>query len=128
MKQPVHVSITGAAGNIGYALCFRIAAGDMLGPDQPVHLRLIEIPPAMDALGGVLVDASLDERAGDVGLGAEVVDGDVAARLALGSHLVGLVAGHLVGERQATFELRANSVINPFTLTSLSEFRCPGSL
>jgi malate dehydrogenase len=53
MKQPVRVAITGAAGNIGYALCFRIAAGDMLGPDQPVILHLIEIPPALDALSGV---------------------------------------------------------------------------
>ncbi len=56
MKEPVRVSITGAAGNIGYALCFRIAAGDMLGPDQPVTLSLIEIPPAMDALGGVVME------------------------------------------------------------------------
>ena len=56
MKEPVRVSITGAAGNIGYALCFRIAAGDMLGPDQPVILQLIEIPPAMEALVGVVDD------------------------------------------------------------------------
>jgi malate dehydrogenase len=56
MKQPVRVAVTGAAGNIGYALCFRIAAGDMLGPDQPVILQLIEIPPAMDALAGVVME------------------------------------------------------------------------
>ena len=56
MKQPVRVAITGAAGNIGYALCFRIAAGDMLGPDQPVILHLIEIPPALDALSGVVME------------------------------------------------------------------------
>ena len=56
MKEPVRVAITGAAGNIGYALCFRIAAGDMLGPDQPVILQLIEIPPALDALGGVVME------------------------------------------------------------------------
>ncbi|MEM7050305.1 MAG: malate dehydrogenase [Acidobacteriota bacterium] len=56
MKNPVRVAITGAAGNIGYALAFRIAAGDMLGPDQPVILQLIEIPPAMDALGGVVME------------------------------------------------------------------------
>jgi len=56
MKKPVRVTITGAAGNIGYALCFRIAAGDMLGPDQPVVLQLIEIPPAMDALRGVVME------------------------------------------------------------------------
>lgn len=56
MNDPVRVAITGAAGNIGYALAFRIAAGDLLGPDQPVVLQLIEIPPAMDALGGVVME------------------------------------------------------------------------
>jgi malate dehydrogenase len=56
MKQPARVTITGAAGNIGYALCFRIASGDMLGPDQPVILQLVEIPPAMDALRGVVME------------------------------------------------------------------------
>jgi malate dehydrogenase len=56
MKEPVRVAVTGAAGNIGYALSFRLAAGDMLGPDQPVVLQLIEIPPAMDALAGVRME------------------------------------------------------------------------
>ena len=56
MKQPVRVAVTGAAGNIGYALTFRIAAGDMLGPDQPVILQMLEIPPAMDALSGVVME------------------------------------------------------------------------
>ncbi len=56
MKKPVRVAVTGAAGNIGYSLTFRIAAGDMLGPDQPVILQLIEIPPAMDALSGVVME------------------------------------------------------------------------
>ncbi len=56
MNQPVHVAITGAAGQIGYQLCFRIAAGDMLGPEQPVVLQLLEIPPAMDALNGVVME------------------------------------------------------------------------
>ncbi|PID58444.1 MAG: malate dehydrogenase [Gammaproteobacteria bacterium] len=56
MKQPVRVAITGAAGNIGYALAFRIAAGDMLGKDQPVILQLLEITPALDALKGVVME------------------------------------------------------------------------
>ncbi|MFQ5526680.1 MAG: malate dehydrogenase [Thermoanaerobaculia bacterium] len=56
MNKPVRVAITGAAGNIGYQLCFRIAAGDMLGPYQPMVLQLIEIPPAMDALTGVTME------------------------------------------------------------------------
>ncbi len=61
MNQPVRVAVTGAAGQIGYQLCFRIAAGDMLGPNQPVILQLIEIPPAMDALKGVAME--LDDAA-----------------------------------------------------------------
>lgn len=56
MKQPVRVAITGAAGQIGYQLCFRIAAGDMLGPDQPVILQLLEITPALGALEGVVME------------------------------------------------------------------------
>ncbi len=58
MKKPARVAVTGAAGNIGYALTFRIAAGEMLGPDRPVILQLIEIPPAMDALAGVVMELS----------------------------------------------------------------------
>jgi len=56
MKQPVRVAITGAAGQIGYQLCFRIAAGDMLGKDQPVILQLLEITPALSALEGVVME------------------------------------------------------------------------
>ena len=56
MKEPVRVAITGAAGQIGYQLCFRIAAGDMLGPDQPVILQLLEITPALGALEGVVME------------------------------------------------------------------------
>jgi malate dehydrogenase len=55
-KQPVRVAVTGAAGQIGYSLLFRIAAGDLLGPDQPVELRLLEIEPAMKALDGVVME------------------------------------------------------------------------
>jgi malate dehydrogenase len=56
MKQPVRVTITGAAGQIGYALLFRVASGAMLGDDQPVILQLLEIPPALDALHGVAME------------------------------------------------------------------------
>ena len=56
MKEPMRVSVTGAAGQIGYALLFRVAAGDMLGKDQPVILNLLEIPPAMKALEGVVME------------------------------------------------------------------------
>jgi malate dehydrogenase len=61
VSNPVRVTVTGAAGQIGYSLVFRIASGQLLGPDQPVDLRLLEIPPAMGALEGVameLVDCS----------------------------------------------------------------------
>jgi malate dehydrogenase len=56
MKSPVKVAVTGAAGQIGYSLLFRIASGSMLGPDQPLELRLIEIPSAMKALEGVVME------------------------------------------------------------------------
>jgi malate dehydrogenase len=56
MNSPVRVAITGAAGQIGYQLCFRIAAGDMLGPNQPVILQLLEITPALAALDGVVME------------------------------------------------------------------------
>jgi malate dehydrogenase len=60
-KTPVHVTVTGAAGQIGYSLLFRIGAGEMFGPDQPVVLRLLEIEPAMKALEGVVME--LDDSA-----------------------------------------------------------------
>jgi len=56
MKTPITVSITGAAGQIGYALLFRIASGSVFGSDQPVNLRLIEIEPGMAALAGVMME------------------------------------------------------------------------
>jgi malate dehydrogenase len=56
MKQPLNVAITGAAGQIGYALAFRIASGAMLGADQPINLHLLEITPALPTLGGVVME------------------------------------------------------------------------
>ena len=55
-KAPITVAVTGAAGQIGYSLLFRIASGALFGPDQPVNLRLIEIEPALGALGGVCME------------------------------------------------------------------------
>src|ERR1700730_2950452 len=81
MKSPIKVAVTGAAGQIGYALVFRIASGEMFGADQPVALHLIEIPAALGALGGGVMDlhdcafpllqsilptADLDEVFGDI--------------------------------------------------------------
>ena len=56
MKQPLNVAITGAAGQIGYALAFRVASGALLGPDQPVNLHLLEITPALPTLQGVVME------------------------------------------------------------------------
>lgn len=56
MKSPVRIAVTGAAGQIGYALLFRLASGDMLGADQPVILHLLEITPALPALEGVVME------------------------------------------------------------------------
>ena len=64
MKEPVRVAVTGAAGQISYSLLFRIASGQMLGDDQPVILQLLEIPPAMEALSGVVME--LDDCAFDL--------------------------------------------------------------
>ncbi len=77
MKKPVRVAVTGAAGQISYAMLFRIAAGDMLGSDQPVILQLLEIPPAMDALQGVVME--LDDCAFPLLQGVVASDDPVTA-------------------------------------------------
>ena len=59
-KAPVRIAVTGAAGNIGYALLFRIANGDLLGPDQPVILQLVDLPQAIDACNGVIMELQDD--------------------------------------------------------------------
>src|SRR5688500_7252229 len=56
MTEPARVAVTGAAGQIGYSLVFRIAHGDLLGPDRPLQLQMLEIPPALDALEGVAME------------------------------------------------------------------------
>ncbi|MGZ5553480.1 MAG: malate dehydrogenase, partial [Chthoniobacterales bacterium] len=56
MNTPIKVAITGAAGQIGYSLLFRVASGALFGPEQPVALHLIEIPPVLDALKGVVME------------------------------------------------------------------------
>lgn len=71
-KAPVKVAVTGAAGQICYSLLFRIASGALLGPDQPVELRLLEITPALGALEGVVME--LDDCAFDTLAGIEIGD------------------------------------------------------
>ena len=89
MKTPVRVAVTGAAGQIGYSLLFRIASGAMLGPDQPVILQLLEVTPALKALQGVCME--LDDCAFALLAGtaptddAEVAFGDADYALLVGA-------------------------------------------
>jgi len=89
MNNPVSVTVTGAAGQIGYQLAFRIASGQMLGAEQPVILQLLEIPPAMPALDGVameLQDCAFDTLAGIVATDdANVAFKDAAYALLVGA-------------------------------------------
>ncbi len=88
-KPPVRVTVTGAAGQIGYSLLFRIASGEMLGPDQPVILQMLEITPALGALEGVameLDDCAFPLLAGMVRTdSAEVAFGDAQFALLVGA-------------------------------------------
>ena len=74
MAAPIRVAVTGAAGQIGYALAFRLASGAVFGPDQPVILHLIEIPPVMSALDGVHME--LDDCAFNTLAGVVKADSD----------------------------------------------------
>jgi len=88
MKQPLRIAVTGAAGQIGYALLFRLAAGELLGPEQPVFLQLLEIPPALPALDGVVME--LDDCAFPTLAGVVTsADANVAFRDADYAFLVG---------------------------------------
>ncbi len=103
MKDPIRVAVTGAAGQIGYALLFRIASGALFGKDQPVALNLIEIEPALDALKGVVME--LDDCAfpllTDIVATADLNEGfkDVNWALLVGSvpRKAGMERGDLIG-------------------------------
>ena len=101
MKSPVRVAVTGAAGQIGYSLLFRIAAGEMLGADQPVVLQMLEITPALGALDGVgmeLDDCAFPLLAGTV----KTDDPNVAFADADYAILVGAIFTALVQSSSAT--------------------------
>lgn len=88
MKAPVRIAVTGAAGQIGYALLFRIAAGELLGDEQPVILQLLEVTPAMKALEGVVME--LEDCAFSTLAGIEISDDpNLAFRSANHAFLVG---------------------------------------
>jgi len=88
MSQPVKVTVTGAAGAIGYSLLFRIASGQLLGPDQPVELRMLEITPALQAVEGVAME--LEDSAFPLLAGMEITDD---ANVAFDGANVGLLVG-----------------------------------
>lgn len=96
MKAPITVSVTGAAGNIGYALLWRIASGDCFGADQPVRLRLLEVTPALSRLEGVIME--LQDSACRLLVG---IDGSDDPKVAFeGAH-----AAFLVGSRPRTKDM-----------------------
>ncbi len=101
MANPVRVAVTGAAGQIGYALLPRIASGEMLGSDTPLILQLVEIPPAMDALGGVAME--MDDCAFPLLRGMELTD-DPAEGFR-GANVVLLVGAKPRGEGQERGDL-----------------------
>lgn len=108
MKSPLRVAVTGAAGNIGYALIYRIANGDLFGPDQPVILQLLEITPALPALNGVAME--LDDCA--FPLLADIVMTDDANRAFAGANWALLVGARPRGKGMERKDLlSANAAI-----------------
>src|SRR6188508_3761290 len=124
MKDPIRVAVTGAAGQIGYSLLFRIASGSMFGPDQPVILHLIEIEPALPALGGVVMElddcafpllkgvvptASLDE--GFRGVDWALLVGSVPRKAGMErKDLLGINGRIFIGQGQAIAKNAADNV------------------
>src|SRR5476649_901224 len=138
MKSPLRVAVTGAAGQIGYSLLFRIASGSMFGPDQPVILHLIEIEPALPALGGVVMElqdcafpllrgivptASLDE--GFKGVNWALLVGSVPRKAGMErKDLLGINGKIFTGQgqaiaRNAAADIRVLVVGNPCNTNSL---------
>ncbi len=121
MKAPVRVAVTGAAGAIGYSLVFRIASGEMLGPDQPVILQMLEIPPALPALGGVAME--LDDCAFPLLAGMvtsddpDVAFGDADYALLVGSRprTQGMERADLLEANGAIFTVQGRALSNSAT-------------
>ena len=116
MKTPVRVAVTGAAGQIGYSLLFRIAAGDMLGKDQPVILQLLEVTPALGALKGVameLDDCAFPLLAGIVQTDDPNVafkDADVALLVGARPRSKGMERGDLLAANAAIFTVQGKAL------------------
>jgi malate dehydrogenase len=116
LSNPVRVTVTGAAGQIGYSIVFRIASGQLLGPDQTVDLRLLEIPQAMGALEGVameLVDCAFPLLAGlDLHDDAREAFDGVNVALLVGSRprTKGMERAELLGENGKIFTLQGDAL------------------
>jgi malate dehydrogenase len=116
VSKPVRVTVTGAAGQIGYSLVFRIASGQLLGPDQPVDLRLLEIPQAMGALEGVameLVDCAFPLLTGlDLHDNAEEAFDGVNVALLVGSRprTKGMERAELLSENGKIFTVQGKAL------------------
>src|SRR5205823_6698025 len=115
-ERPVHVAVTGAAGQIGYSIVFRIASGQLLGPDQPIDLRLLEIPQAMSALEGVameLTDCAFPLLAGlDLHDQPDRAFDGVNVALLVGSRprTKGMERAELLGENGKSFTVQGNAL------------------
>ena len=122
-KDPVRVAVTGPAGNIGYSLIFRIASGEMLGPDQPVILQLLEIPPVMPALQGVVME--LDDCAFPLLRGVVQTDDP---NVAFGDADVALLVGSMPRKKgmERSDLLEANGAIFTVAGKALSDNAAPG--
>ena len=116
MTEPVTVAVTGAAGQIGYALVFRIASGQLLGPDTPVALRLLEIPPAMDAARGVIME--IDDCAFPLVAGVTATDdpdvafagADIALLVGSRPRTAGMERGDLLEANAAIFSVQGKAL------------------
>ena len=118
MKKPVSVAITGAAGQIGYQLAFRIASGQMLGDEQPVRLQLLEIPPALDALKGVVMelnDCAFDTLEGTIATDKPEVafeDADYALLVGAKPRGPGMERKDLLRENASIFSVQGKALNN----------------
>ena len=116
MKNPIRVAVTGAAGQIGYSLLFRIAAGEMLGPDQPVILQLLEVTPALNALKGVAME--LDDCAYPLLAGIVQTDDpnvafkdvDIALLVGARPRSKGMERGELLSANAAIFTVQGKAL------------------
>lgn len=118
MSKPIRVSVTGAAGQIGYSLLFRIASGAMFGPDQKVALNLIEIEPAMKALEGVVMELDdcafplLDDIVATSDLDTGFSDANWALLVGSVPRKAGMERGDLLGINGKIFTGQGQAIAN----------------